>query len=216
MKYAGKFEGHGRGLRRGFQYDRVAAEKSGNQFPRRDGNREIPRRDESYHSQRFASGVEQIPRHLMGNRLPTEGITDATGKSENIGRSLHFTGGLSEGFPFFAGEEFREFGFSRFENLPGFAQNSTPADRRRRGPFGEGGVGRIKGRRKIRGSARSIFGDRFAQVGRIHGGEPFARLSGHPLATHIIRVAFHANDFRRNESTHARALQDQVGSQERA
>ena len=100
----------------------------------------------------------------MRNRLSAQRVTNPAEEAEDIDRALHFALALDERLTLFAREQFSEFGFARFENLRGLAQDAAARDRRHRRPCGKRVLRRTNCRLHVLLGRERIFRDRFARV----------------------------------------------------
>ena len=107
----GQFKRHSRRLRCRLDDDGVARNQRRGHFPGRNGDGEIPGRDQGNHAQGLTARVEQLLRQIVRDGLAAERVAEPAKKSENVDGPLHFAGAFRQRLALLAGEDFGQLHF---------------------------------------------------------------------------------------------------------
>ena len=123
-----------RRLRRRLDHHGVAGDQRGRELPRRDGDGEVPGRDQRDHAERLADGVHEHARPLGRNRVAREARAFAAEIFEDADGARHLALRLGDRLAFLAAEQIGHVVEPRFEQLRGLQQDLAAHGRRRRRP----------------------------------------------------------------------------------
>jgi hypothetical protein len=103
-------------------------------LPGRDGDREVPRRDEADHADRLARDFDADAGRTDGTRSPFRRSAFAGEELEDVAGAGHFADGFGQGLAFFAREQVAQFGLARQDLGAGGVEDVEALLRRRQAP----------------------------------------------------------------------------------
>ena len=176
--------------RRGLDHRRVAADERREQLPGRDGDREVPGRDDPDHADRPADGHRELVGHLRRHGLAEQAAPLAGHVVRDVDRLLHVAARLGQDLAHLAGHEPREL-FLVLGQEARDAEEDLAALRRRHGaPAGEGALAAATAASTSAGPGGGELADHVVVVGRADAGEGGARRGGLPVAADQVLVLF--------------------------
>ena len=166
----------------------VAANERRGDLPGRDGQREVPGRDDSHDSQRAAHGIGHGVGQLGRGRIAEHAAPFAGGVLHDIHGPLDLTLGVADGLPLFNGDCFSHLGGPAAHDLQGLVDDGSPGRRRSVGPDGQAVFGGCHGAQGVIGAGGLEFADYLIGPGRVVN---LIGTAGHrldPLSADVILV----------------------------
>ncbi len=159
--------GHGRSDVGGLQHHRIAESQRRGGFPCRNGDREVPRRDQPDHAQRLAIGRDIEPRPGGFERLAVAAQRLAAEIAEDARGAQHFALPLGPGLALLAREKLAQFRRAGEDQRRDLVEQVGTHFGRSRGPGRERLAGRGDGLIDFGGAAIGEAGDDIAGIGRV-------------------------------------------------
>jgi len=183
---AHEIEGGERRILRGLDDAGVAADHRGQQFPRRDGHREVPGRDHAADADGLAHGHGKLVGHFRRDRGAEEASAFASVVVGGVDGFLHVAAGFGEDLAHLAGHFLGIVFLALDEDFGGAENNLSPAGRRDETPLGEGALGGVDGGVDVVFVRFLEDADQVAGVGGIAVFEGLAARGPDPLAVDEI------------------------------
>ena len=197
-----------RGLLRAFEDDGIASDQSGSDFPRRDGDREVPRGDQPDHAQGATTGVRERIGHLRGNGLAAEPTRLASHELDD-GRALaNLALTLAADLALLTSQDGSNLGSPLLKEARRLGHDAATHRRRDLPPGLEGFVGHSNGAIHIGCSGIFRDAEHVAGIGRIETGDSTVAAAFDPFAADVVQKSF-AHD--RSETAGAKVC---AGAQE--
>ncbi|MNS58254.1 hypothetical protein D3C72_911690 [compost metagenome] len=168
----------------GFQHDAVAVGQGRGDFPCRDGDREVPRGDQTDHAQGFASDFNVDARTHRRQVVAGQAQALAGEELEDIAGAGHFADGFRQGLALFPGQQGAEFFATGEDFSTDFVQGIVTRLNAGSGPGRERGTGGVDGGVDLSQISLGVVADGVAQFGRVDVGRIIA--TGNPFAVDVV------------------------------
>ena len=175
--------GAGRGVLGRLEHDAVAGQEGGEALPRRDGHREVPRRDHPDDPDGGPGRPAQLGAELRRDRLAPGGPALPGHEVGHVDGLLHVAAGLEEDLPALPGDQLGQLRLAGEEDLAGPDDHAGPGGDGHPGPPALGGGGRLDGPVDVGGA---LDGERPDDLGRAGGVDGVER--GHGSRSLTIRL----------------------------
>ncbi|MNV29914.1 hypothetical protein D3C71_1211630 [compost metagenome] len=151
----------------GLEHYAVAVGQCGRDLPGRDGDGEVPRRDDADGAQGFARDLDAHARAHGRDHLAA-GAQRLAGKELEDGRgAAHFSDGFGQGLAFFAGQQVAQLGLARNDFVAHGVQDVKALLGRGHAPCGERRVGCRHGLQRLLAARHGVVADHIACVGGV-------------------------------------------------
>jgi hypothetical protein len=167
-----------------FEHHAVAVGQGRGDLPGRDGNREVPRRDQANHAQRL-TGHFNVDARTHRRQVVAGQAQAFTGEEfEDVTGAGHFADGFRQGLALFPGQQGAEF-FATGEDFGAdFIQRIMTRLDPGSGPRRKSSARRVDGRVDLGEVSLGVFANDIRQLRRIDVGRVVG--TGNPLATDVV------------------------------
>ncbi|MNQ71727.1 hypothetical protein D3C85_864080 [compost metagenome] len=159
--------GRGRGVAGRLHHHRIAEGQGRRRLPGRDGDGEVPRRDQAIDADRLAIGLDLYPRTGRGQVLAMQAQGLASEILEDAGGAGRLADALGQGLALFARQQTADRLAALHQQAPSPIQHVRAHLGRGVGPAVKGGRGRRHGFIHLGRAAAGRQGHDFARVGRV-------------------------------------------------
>jgi hypothetical protein len=183
-----------RGERReggGLQHDGVAADERRQNLPRRDGHREVPRRDDAAHPDRLADRHRELVAQFRGRRLAVLAAALARHEERHVDGFLDVAAGLLEHLAHLAGHVAREALLALDQQLGPPVEDLGPLRPGHEAPVLEGPRRGVDGPLGVDPRGPGELADDVVVVGGVPVLEDLAGRRRHPLAVDEVLIHRH-------------------------
>jgi hypothetical protein len=183
-------DGGERGIGGGLKDDDVAGDQGRRQLPGRDGDGEVPRRDEGDDAQRLAKGVEEGVAAVGGDGPASQPAPLAGEEVEYLRRAQRLPSRLAEGLALLAGEVAAYVVGALAEQGRRPGQVLAPSGRRRVAPGRKSFLRGFDGLQSVGATRTRMNANQLADVGGVGVLVELAAGRRRPAAVYVVIVAF--------------------------
>ncbi|VVN46230.1 hypothetical protein PS659_05852 [Pseudomonas fluorescens] len=169
---------------RRFEHDAVAVGQGRSDFPCRDGNREVPRGDQTNHAQGFASHFNVDARTHRRQIVAGQAQAFTGEELEDVAGAGHFTDGFRQGFALFPGQQGAELFATGEDFSTDLVQGVMTGLNAGSGPGRERGAGGVDGGVDLSQISLGVVANGVGQLGRVDVGRVIA--TGNPFAIDVV------------------------------